>query len=303
MLLAVGLATPHALAEPGEVQHLASVDQTPEGLSKSDWASIREAYEAGRHAFMPIEGKDGHWQARNPGQQWTTRFDGRGFVATPRDGEWTWGLELRSYGVGESQKPVGAEPPRVQADGQRLTYDWDRAVQEWWVNDQRGLEHGYVIAERPSADPGSPLSLTLDTRGSLTPTIAADGLGVVFTDSTGAAVLNYTGLKVWDRDGKTLSSRFLTAGEKQVRLEVEDAGARYPVTIDPIAQQAYLKPSDPLGYAGVNDRFGNSVSVSGDTVVVGAQGEDSSTTGVNSTPDEGASDSGAAYVFVRNGTT
>jgi hypothetical protein len=39
------------------------------------------------------------------------------------------------------------------------------------------------------------------------------------------------------------------------------------------------------------------VAVSGDTVVVGAYQEDSSTTGVNSTPNESASDSGAAYTF------
>ena len=36
-------------------------------------------------------------------------------------------------------------------------------------------------------------------------------------------------------------------------------------------------------------------------MVVGAYGEDSSTTGVNSTPNEGATDSGAAYVFSRSG--
>ena len=45
------------------------------------------------------------------------------------------------------------------------------------------------------------------------------------------------------------------------------------------------------------DQFGWSVAVSGDTVVVGAYLEDSSSFGVNSTPNEGAADSGAAYVF------
>ncbi len=35
----------------------------------------------------------------------------------------------------------------------------------------------------------------------------------------------------------------------------------------------------------------------GDTVVVGALSEDSSTTGVNSTPDNSATDSGAAYIY------
>jgi len=63
------------------------------------------------------------------------------------------------------------------------------------------------------------------------------------------------------------------------------------------SQQAYLKASNP----GANDYFGRSVAVSGDTVVVGAHLEDSSTTGVNSTPNNSATDSGAAYVFVRSG--
>ncbi|MGE0246926.1 MAG: choice-of-anchor Q domain-containing protein, partial [Pyrinomonadaceae bacterium] len=61
------------------------------------------------------------------------------------------------------------------------------------------------------------------------------------------------------------------------------------------SQQAYLKASN----TGAGDQFGYSVAVSGDTVVVGAYLEASSTTGVNSTPDEGAGNSGAAYVFTR----
>ncbi|MEI7932041.1 MAG: hypothetical protein WCI21_03170 [Alphaproteobacteria bacterium] len=64
-------------------------------------------------------------------------------------------------------------------------------------------------------------------------------------------------------------------------------------------QQAYLKASN----AGAGDSFGTSVGVAGDTVVVGASGEASSTSGVNSTPDDNLSGAGAAYVFVRSGTT
>jgi hypothetical protein len=79
------------------------------------------------------------------------------------------------------------------------------------------------------------------------------------------------------------------------------AGAAYVFARNGTAwsQQAYLKASN----TGVHDKFGESVSVSGDTVVVGASQEDSSTTEVNSTPDQSAFNSGAAYVFVRNGTT
>jgi len=64
-------------------------------------------------------------------------------------------------------------------------------------------------------------------------------------------------------------------------------------------QQAYLKASN----TGAGDQFGNPVSISGDTVAVGAGGEDSNATGVNGNQsDNSFTDAGAAYVFVRNGT-
>ena len=69
-------------------------------------------------------------------------------------------------------------------------------------------------------------------------------------------------------------------------------------------QQAYLKAPN----AGAGDQFGSSVSVLGDLIIVGSPLEDSSQTSViNSTTvgaDSGtATESGAAYVFVRSGTT
>ena len=143
-----GTAALRAGAPAGKTRKLTSPDQVPEGLAKSDWSSIREAYEAGRHAFQPVPGKEGAWQARNPGQQWTTTFEQRGFVAEPQGGGWSWGLELESYGFGENQTPVGGTPA-VKTEGQRLSYQWDATVQEWFVNDTCGLEHGFTITQRP----------------------------------------------------------------------------------------------------------------------------------------------------------
>jgi hypothetical protein len=80
------------------------------------------------------------------------------------------------------------------------------------------------------------------------------------------------------------------------------AGAAYVFARDETgawSQQAYLKASN----TDANDFFGHSVSISGhgDTVLVGAEGEASSTTGVNGDEsDNGAPGSGAAYVFVRD---
>ncbi len=82
------------------------------------------------------------------------------------------------------------------------------------------------------------------------------------------------------------------------------AGAAYVFTRSAgvWTQQAYLKPA-AVGTTQADDRFGFSVAVAGDTVVVGANLEDSNTQGVQAgpgTPNESASDAGAAYVFVRS---
>jgi hypothetical protein len=75
-----------------------------------------------------------------------------------------------------------------------------------------------------------------------------------------------------------------------------------------IAQQAYIKASNagvpsPGETFGNNQNFGWSVAIAGDTMVIGAPFENSSATGVNGNQaNNSAADSGAAYVFVRNGT-
>lgn len=297
--LSLALAAKENSPSPaGKPQQLASLDQVPAGVAQSDWQSIRAAYEAGRYAFQPTG--DGDWQARNPGQQWTTSFDQRGFLATPRDGGWTWGLELKSYGFGESRHLIDATPV-VKAAGQGLSYQWDTTMQEWFVNDTRGLEHGFTVSHRPPGDGDQPLDFLISTRGTLTPRITGDAQAVTFQDAAGATVLNYTGLKVTDADGKILSAHFEPAADHGFRLLVDERKARYPITIDPIAQQAYLKAQAGIKNAG--DFFGSSVAISGDTVVIGAPREDSGSTGVNSIPDESAGVSGAAYVFVRSGST
>ena len=65
-------------------------------------------------------------------------------------------------------------------------------------------------------------------------------------------------------------------------------------------QQAYLKASNTEAF----DRFGIRAAISGDTAVIGAIGEDSAATGINGNQsDNSATDAGAAYVFVRSGST
>ncbi|HYE16445.1 MAG TPA: hypothetical protein VD968_18545, partial [Pyrinomonadaceae bacterium] len=69
--------------------------------------------------------------------------------------------------------------------------------------------------------------------------------------------------------------------------EAEDGGAPPAAAFVPLVEQQRLQASD----AAVNDQFGYSVALSGDTAVVGARFDDH----------PGKTDAGSAYVFVRSG--
>lgn len=81
----------------------------------------------------------------------------------------------------------------------------------------------------------------------------------------------------------------LTAGASGAVYVFERQGARWHM-------QAYVKASN----TGANDNFGSAVALSGDTLVVGASGEDSGASGVNGNQaDNSVGQAGAAYVFTR----
>lgn len=90
----------------------------------------------------------------------------------------------------------------------------------------------------------------------------------------------------------------LVEGNNNIALVItsESGGAKtYTIMVtrdalSDLAQQPYLKASNEEAI----DRFGDSVDVSGDTLVVGAWSEDGS--------DNSQKDQGAAYVFIRNGS-
>ena len=128
------------------------------------------------------------------------------------------------------------------------------------------------------------MRLELAVAGPVRAAVAAGGQAILLRDAAGEVRLRYGGLRVWDAEGTELAAR-LEAGGDHIALLVEDAGARYPLTIDPtiVNEDAKLTASDAAG----GDEFGISVSISGDTVVVGAR-FDACPAGVGC---------GSAYVF------
>lgn len=86
----------------------------------------------------------------------------------------------------------------------------------------------------------------------------------------------------------------------QGNTSAAEAGAAYVFVRDGLtwSQQAYLKASN----TGSWDQFGDSITIDGDTIAVGAIWEGSAATGINGNQaDNSASNSGAVYVFTRAG--
>ena len=88
----------------------------------------------------------------------------------------------------------------------------------------------------------------------------------------------------------SISSDTVVVGAYKDYVPAAIAGSAYVFTRSGTtwSQQAKIQPSDIQA----NDQFGSSVSIEGDTVVIGGDREDT-----------GGSNAGAAYVFTRSGTT
>lgn len=117
-------------------------------LAPEAWASLRQAYESAQHAFVSHD-HGGH-SARSLTQRWRSRFDKAGFTVTPDEAGWTWGLELRRFGLAGSEQAVAANHGRL--DAKKLTYQRNQLLEEWFVNDSRGLEQGWTILQRPEGE-------------------------------------------------------------------------------------------------------------------------------------------------------
>ncbi|MHB8645984.1 MAG: FG-GAP repeat protein [Thermomicrobiales bacterium] len=237
------------------------------------------------YAVMPVGDQPNAFRAANPAHHLTAAFlpDGIAITGDPDGGApSTWGMRLATIGDGTHVLPVAAASPVLS--GTRVEYRRGN-VTEWYLNSPLGIEQGFTLAAPPTGD--STITLTLAVRGAVaTPA----GSAALFRLPSGGE-LRYSGLAVTDAAGHPLRAALLPDGGT-MRITVDTRGAIYPITIDPLVQQAQLLPNDEA----TTTEFGYAVKVSdnGNTALVGA------------TPPAGGQGNHVtvvAYVFVRSGTT
>jgi hypothetical protein len=255
----------------------------PPGVEEDWWTTVREKIAAAEYHVtwrdeLRPEGPTGSWQAPNRVHGFRTRFLEEGIRLAPRAGQeidWEWGLDFIAWGREGTMRP--AQRPILSPYEGRIDYDRGDFV-EWYVNSREGLKQGFTILSAPGdAASGGPLRVEMAIAGTLRPDFAEDGQAIDFLAADGARVLHYAELVVTDARDRELPARmegFAAEGSQGVRLVVDDRGAFYPVTIDPLATSAAWFQTGEEEW-----QFGASVASAGDVngdgygdVIVGAPG-------------------------------
>lgn len=257
----------------------------PDGLYPALLAAVQAEADEAYH----IVEREGGYEALCPAHHLKATFTPTGVEITAQNesaSTWTWRMALLGYGYGDTLQP--AAPAELAASENWLEYRRGN-VTEWYLNGPLGLEQGFLFHQPPTKGMNAePLVLRLAVSGELLLDNGEQSLTMHGPSHTG---LHYGHLYVYDACGRILPAHLeletpTSPGEQQIRIIVDDTGAMYPVTVDPLIQeQQKLIASD----GATNNRFGTSVAVDGDTAIIGAQLKNSNT--------------GAVYVFVRSGAT
>jgi hypothetical protein len=268
-------------AAQGQLQNRAATVGPSSFHSLPSAAQSRVSAALGREASSYRVEKFGiGFHAKNVPQKLTADFDVEGVNLNPATGHWK--MSLLGYGYGEGIHNADLVVPQAKLN----CVEYRRgALTEWYVNGPAGLEQGFTLNEPPKSTNGQPLTIALLLSGDLQASLDKQGTSLSLSrNDAGRPELRYAGLTAHDANGQELQAWMELKGN-ELKLRIRDAGAHYPVVVDPVVQLAELTASD-----GVNgDWMGVSVAISGDTVVVGS---------VNATVGGNALQ-GAAYVFVK----
>jgi hypothetical protein len=247
----------------------------------------RSSGSGGAAGISDLLGAPSVWEATNSAQQFDSHFSEKGVWIAERQSaqpQWQFGMKLTGVGYGDALTPVG--DGEISAQGKRIEIRKSQ-ITEWYVNKPEGLEQGFTLSAPPASNRNGRLRLNLNVTGELHAKAAANGQAAILKDGRGRAVLGYDHLAAWDANHKPLPATMSVNGN-EIALEVDDASAVYPVTIDPtFTQFNKLTAND----GAEDDHFGGKVVISGDTVAIAAPDDDAS-----------FADQGSVYVFVRNGS-
>jgi hypothetical protein len=233
----------------------------------------------------------GAWQSPNRANNLRFTYLNDGFVAQRRvqnseDDFWLIGLRVVGYGKGENLRAPNKR--QVQVEKRSARTEVDDLVFEY-TNDCSGMRQNFVIGSAPPGPGMLRVRIDAELQG-VDMSVDGDQNVVAFGSSAGE-VMRYGDLKVWDATGRRLSACFEPVGPWQFAITVDDDGAQFPITVDPLSfywDYTGGQGSAKVGYAVALGDFAH-LGGAGDIVVAAPY------------YDNGQTDEGKVFVFY--GTT
>jgi Putative metal-binding motif/FG-GAP-like repeat/FG-GAP repeat len=156
--------------------------------------------------------------------------------------------------------------PRLWAASCGPTFERDlpRATERRTQQDD-GIQQGWTLWERPEVE--GPLWIDVTVEGA---TVAQNGPDVALWTPEGG-LWSYAGLKAWDANDRLLPAQ-MVAEDGYIRIQVEEAEAVWPITVDPVLSTASTTLTQNATDFGIGVGSGGDVNRDGyDDVIVGAR--------------------------------
>ncbi|HND32831.1 MAG TPA: hypothetical protein PLA94_22700, partial [Myxococcota bacterium] len=164
------------------------------------------------------------WTASFPALQMQARMEEESLVFEDSTGA----LTLRTVGVGRQSLVPFAELPVLQKE--RGTHT---SRGEWLYPLGSGLGQGWTLTERPAGR--DPLQIVVEApEAELALWESSQGVDVRAADGSR---WTYSGIQAEDADGRLLPAWMEVDGSR-IHLRVDDAGARWPIQVDPVVTTA-----------------------------------------------------------------
>ncbi len=199
-------------------------------------------------------------QAPNRANGFRTYFSKEGIRIEPRINSVKGTLLAMQFaGLGRTAGDVDSlqSARNISYDKNRVSLDHGNGVEEWFVNSELGLEHGFTIEKKPTGEGALRLRLSVADGEVLQ---AGTSLTVRLADGRR---MDYKKLKVVDALKREIQASLIRVDEHTFAISIEDTDALYPLWIDPIITTREEGWFANISFQ-VGGLLGHSVSAAGD---------------------------------------
>jgi hypothetical protein len=239
---------------------MCSIDLTAQSIPRSQLGAEADQQAAVRGVTVTAEGL----KLSAPMQKLEAYVAPAGAIirsVSETEGRGDFSITPVAYGRTTRHARIPANGAVSSRDARAVTLDRG-SVAERFSAGAAGIRQDFVIARKPTGN--GALGLSLSVKG----VIAASAHGGISLTLPSGRTFVYGQLRATDAHGRELAARMAATGTSAMIITVEDAGAPYPVTIDPTIADADWMAMNHPSFPGTNYQV-NAIAYGNGRIYVG----------------------------------